>query len=232
MTKVALITAASKGMGAAIARRLHADGFEVALMSKSDGALALAKELGGLGFCGDVTQSEELKKFVNLTMEKYGRIDVVVNNTGHAPKGELLSISDSQWHESLDMMLLNVTRMAQFVVPIMMQQRGGAIVNISSAASVEPTPNFPVSSVIRASLNAYVKLFSHRYAKDNIRMNNVLPGMIDSYPESLEFLRNIPLGRYGTVAEIAATVSFLVNSESGFITGQSLCVDGGQVRGI
>lgn len=230
--KTAIITAAGKGMGAAIARELAEEGYNLALLSASGGAVALAKELGGLGMTGSVTNPDDLQKLVDETMGRYGRIDAVVNNTGHPPKGKLLEIPDEAWHTGLDIVMLNVVRMARIVTPIMIEQGGGAIVNISTFAAFEPDPGFPVSASLRAALAGYTKLYSDEFASQGIRMNNVLPGFIDSYPESEAITQRIPLGRFGKVAEIGQTVRFLLSDGAGYITGQNIRVDGGITRSV
>jgi len=230
--KIAIVTAAGKGMGAAIARELAANNYSVSLMSNSGGAEMLARELDGVGLTGSVTDPGDLGKLVDLTMESYGRIDAVINNTGHPPKGALLEISDEEWHLGLDMVMLNVIRMARSVTPIMMEQGGGAIVNISTFAAFEPDAGFPVSSSLRAGLAGFTKLYADRYAPDGIRMNNILPGFIDSYPESVETRDRIPMQRYGRVGEIAKTALFLVSDGSGYISGQNIRVDGGITRSV
>ncbi|ELR72693.1 3-oxoacyl-[acyl-carrier protein] reductase [Fulvivirga imtechensis AK7] len=181
--RVAIITAAGKGMGAACARELSQQGYQVALMSRSESSLELAQELGGLGVQGSVTEKDDLKKLVNATLGKFGRIDAVVNNTGHPAKGKLLELGEEDWHQGLNLVVLNVAKMAQLVTPVMQKQGGGAFVNISTFAAYEPSPSFPISSVLRAALGSYAKLYADQYAKDNIRMNNLLPGFIDSYPD-------------------------------------------------
>ena len=231
-SKVAVVTAAGRGMGAAIARELAGDGFQLALLSNSGGAEALAPELGGIGMTGSVTEVQDLAALVKRAMDKYGRIDAVINNTGHPPKGPLLEIPDDAWHQGLDIVLLNVVRMARLVTPLMLAQGGGAIVNISTFAAFEPSPAFPVSSSLRAALASYTKLYADQYAAQGIRMNNLLPGFIDSYPESEENLRNIPMGRYGRVTEVAQTARFLVSDEASYITGQNIRVDGGITRSV
>ncbi len=225
--KVAVITAAGKGIGAAVARELAASGYRVSLLSSSGGALSLARELDGIGMTGSVTAPEDLTRLVESTLARYGRIDAVVNNTGHPPKGELLNISDADWHLGLELLVLNVVRMARLVTPVFLAQGGGAMVNISTFAAFEPEPGFPVSSSLRSALAGFVKLYADRYAADSIRMNNVLPGYMDNYPESAANLAKIPMKRYAKVEEVAKTVRFLLSDDAGYITGQNIRVDGG-----
>jgi NAD(P)-dependent dehydrogenase (short-subunit alcohol dehydrogenase family) len=132
----------------------------------------------------------------------------------------------------MDMLLLNVVRMARLVTPSMESQGGGAIVNISTFSAFEPSLAFPVSSALRAALGGFTKLYSERYARTGIRMNNVLPGFMDSYPESAETLAAIPAGRFGRTAELADTVAFLLSDAAGYITGQNIRVDGGLTRSV
>lgn len=230
--KVAIITAAGRGMGAAIAKELAANAYRVALISPSGAAEELAQLLDGLGLTGSVTNPADLQRLVEQTMERFGRVDAVVNHTGHPPKGPLLEIPDEDWHAGLDLVMLNVVRMARLVTPLMEQQGGGSIVNISTFAVFEPDPLFPVSVAMRAALATFTKLYADQYATANIRMNNILPGFIDSLPETEERRHRIPMARYGTVEEIAKTVRFLVSEDSSYITGQNIRVDGGLTRSV
>lgn len=231
-SKVALITAGGSGMGAAAARKLAADGYKVAILSSSGKGEALAAELGGLGVTGSNLSTDDIKRFVDLSLERFGRADVLVNSAGHGPKGPVLDISDEDWHLGMDYYLLNVIRPTRLVTPLMQAQGGGAIINISTAWAFEPDAQFPTSGVFRAGLAAFTKLFADKYASDNIRMNNILPGYIDSLPEKDERREKIPMGRYGSMEEIAATVAFLASPGGGYITGQNLRVDGGIMRSI
>lgn len=229
-TKVAIVTAASQGMGAACARALAAQGYRLVLMSRSTGATALAKQLGGVGLQGSVTEPADLEKLVALAMNEYGRVDAVVNNTGHAASGDLLGLSDADWHAALDLLLLNVVRMARLVTPIFERQGQGAMVNISTYGAHEPTPAYPLSSAIRAALSNFTKMYASRYAAANIRMNNILPGFIDSFPIEDAVRAMIPMARAGRVEEIAATVAFLLSPGGGYITGQNILVEGGLAK--
>lgn len=228
---VALVTAASRGMGAAIARRLAEDGYRLALMSRGPQVEELAAELGALAVRGSVTNLADLEAFVARAHERWGRIDAVVNNTGHAPKGDLLDIPDAEWHEGLELVFLNIVRMARLVVPIMLG-RGGALVNITTFSAVEPSLDYPVSTAMRAGVGAFTKLFAARYGHDSIRMNNVLPGLIDSQEFPPEKREGIPLRRLGRTEEIASVVAWLLSADASYVTGQSIRVDGGLVRGM
>lgn len=231
-TKVALITAAGSGMGAAIARKLAAEGYAVAINSSSGKGEALAAELGGIAVTGSNLEPDVLKALVDAALDKWGRIDAVVNSAGHGPKGPVLDLTDEDWHLGLDVYLMNVIRMTRLVVPVMEQQGGGMIVNISTYAAFEPEEAFPTSGVFRAGLAAFTKLVTDKYAAAGIRMNNVLPGFIDSRPEKEAFRARIPMGRYGRAEEIADVAAFLVSDASSYMTGQNLRVDGGITRSV
>ncbi|CCM78912.1 SDR family oxidoreductase [Rhizobium mesoamericanum] len=230
--KVAVITAGGSGMGAESARRLAGDGYKVAILSSSGKGEALARELGGVGVTGSNQSNDDLKQLVEAAMKQWGRIDVLVNSAGHGPRAPLNEITDEQWRTGMDVYLMNVIRPVRLVTPIMQAQKKGAIVNISTAWVFEPSPMFPTSAVFRAGLAAYTKLFADTYAAENIRMNNVLPGWIDSLPATEERRGSVPMKRYGTSAEVAATIAFLVSDGAGYITGQSLKVDGGLMRSV
>ncbi len=230
--KAAIVTAAGSGMGAACARELASKGNAVALMSLSGKAEDLAKELGGLGLTGSVTEEADLESLVSKTLDRYGRIDGVVNSTGHPASGEILELTDEQWHEALELVLLNVVRMARLVTPVMLRQGGGAIVNVSTFSAFEPSPVFPLSSALRAALAGFTKLYADRYAAEGVRMNNILPGYIESFEIDDETRGSIPMRRRGTVEEIAKTVAFLLSDDAGYITGQNLRVDGGLTRSV
>ena len=230
--RVAIVTAGGSGMGAAAARRLAADGFKVAVLSSSGKGEALAKELSGFGMTGSNQSNEDLRSLVDGTMQRWGRIDVLVNSAGHGPRGPILDITDEQWHAGMDVYFLNVVRPVRLIAPIMKDQRGGAIINISTAWVFEPSAMFPTSAVFRAGLAAFTKIFADRYAADNVRMNNVLPGWIDSLPATEDRRESVPMGRYGRAEEVAATISFLASDGAGYITGQNIRVDGGVTRSV
>lgn len=231
-TKVALITAGGSGIGAAAARHLADQGFKIGILSKSGKGEALAKELGGVGVTGSNLETADLQQLVDAAMAHWGRIDVLVNSAGHAPKKDLLELSDDDWHLAMDILLMNVIRPTRLVTPAMVAQGGGAIINVSSFATFEPDLAFPTSGVFRSGVASFAKMFSDRYASDNLRMNNVLPGFIDSLPEKDERRDRVPMGRYGKVSEVAGLIGYLASEQAAYITGQNIRVDGGLTRSV
>lgn len=229
---VAIVTAASQGIGAATARRLAREGYRLSLFARSEAVSSLAGELRGRATTGSIAVPEDLDRLVDSTLDAYGRIDALVCNTGATAKGDILTIPDADWHEGLDMALLHVMRLARRVTPVMARQGRGSIVNVSSFAAREPSARFPVSSVMRAGLSAFVKLYVGEHAGSGIRMNNVLPGYIDNWPQPLDLVARIPAGRLGRLEEIAGTIAFLLSPDAAYINGQDILADGGFVRGI
>jgi len=229
---VALLTAAGSGIGAAAARKLAADGWQVAILSSSGKGEALARELGGLGVTGSNRETADLQRLVDAALARWGRIDAVVNSAGHGPKGVLLEIGDADWHLAMEFYLLNVVKIARLVTPVMRRQGQGSIVNVSTYAAFEPEAAFPTSGVFRAGLAAFAKLYADDQASHGIRMNNVLPGFIDSLPEKAERRERIPMGRYGRAGEVAELIAFLAGDRSGYITGQNIRIDGGITRSV
>jgi NAD(P)-dependent dehydrogenase (short-subunit alcohol dehydrogenase family) len=232
MKEVAIITAASKGIGAACARELSKRGYQVALFARSEAVHEIAKELNGFGVQGSLTDPADLERLINSTVENYRRIDAMVINHGHPAKGELLNITDHEWHEGLDMIFLSVVRLAKLVTPIFLKNKKGAIVNISSFSAKEPSLPRPVSSAMRSALSSFTKMYAERYAADGIRMNSVLPGWVKTYEVAQEIIANIPLKRAAEADELARAVAFLLSSESSYITGQNILIDGGLIKSL
>lgn len=228
MGKVAIITAASKGMGLACAEKLANEDYQLAILSRSSEIHDLASKFGGIAVQGSTDNAEDLTRLVDATLETYGQIDVVINNTGHPPKGELLELTDEQWKEGFDLALMNVVRMSRLVAPHM--NSGGSIINISTFGAKEPSLNFPISSVARTALSSFTKLFATKYGATGIRMNNILPGFIDSYKAEQETINQIPMLRQGTPDEVAELALFLASDKSEYITGQDFLIDGGLVK--
>lgn len=232
MNKVAVFIAAGTGMGADSAKLLSSKGYKIAIMSSSGKGEELANKLKGLGYTGSNLKERDISTFINKVINFYGRIDVLINSAGHGPKGEILELSDNDWSKGMETYFLNVVRATRLVTPIMKKQNNGSIINISTFAVFEPDSNFPTSGVFRSGLAAFTKIYSNKYANNNIRMNNILPGFIDSLPEKEEFLKRIPLNRYGKVSEISSVVEMLASDGGAYITGQNIRVDGGITRSV
>jgi NAD(P)-dependent dehydrogenase (short-subunit alcohol dehydrogenase family) len=230
--RVAIVTAGGSGIGAAAARALAPDCFHVAVLSSSGKGEALGKELGGIGVTGSNQLIVDLRRLVDQTLDRWGRIDALVNSAGHGPRKPLLELDDPDWHKGLDVYLLGAVRATRLVTPIMQRQKSGSIVNVSSTAGVEPNAAFPTSSVFRAGLAAFAKMFADEHAAENIRMNNVLPGFVDNFPVKDEILAKIPMQRYGGVDEAAALIAFLASDKAAYITGQNIRFDGGMTRSV
>ena len=229
---VALVIGGGSGMGAASARALAEGGFRVGILSASGKGTALAEELGGFCLQGTNRSAEDIGALVDAAVERWGRVDALVNSAGHGPKGPLLELTDADWHEGMEVYFLNVMRALRAVTPVMAAQGGGAIVNISTAWVDEPSALFPTSAFARAGLATVTKLYADAHAAQGIRINNVLPGWIDSLPLVEERRAAVPMGRYGTAEEVGRTVAFLCSPAAGYITGQSLRVDGGLMRSV
>lgn len=232
MKRIAVFIASGSGMGADAAKRLSKKGYKIAIMSSSGKGEKLAKKLNGFGFTGSNLIFSDLEKFIELVLKKYGKIDVLVNSAGHGPKGDILKFSDKDWYDGMETYFLNVVRSSRLVTPIMKKQKKGAIINISTYAVFEPESSFPTSGIFRASLASFTKLYSDQYAKYNIRMNNILPGFINSLKTKKEFIKRIPLRRVGKVEEVSSLVELLASDEGSYITGQNIRVDGGISRSV
>ncbi len=244
--KVAIMTGTGQGIGKGCAIEMAKAGYKVSLMSPSHRSEELAQELGGIGRRGSVLEVADLQAMVDDTMNTYGRIDAVVSNMGHGGSvpeaiktvgfdpefdGPLLEHPDELWHESLDMYVLNVVKLARIITPIMIKQGGGTFVNLSSMNTVEPRAPYPMS-MLRGALHSFAKLYGDRYARHNISMNNLMPGFCENVNLS-EFARmSIPAQRPATFEEIGKACVFLASEDSRYINGQSILSDGGMNRAV
>ena len=228
--KTCLVIGGGWGMGAATAREMHKRGYRLSLMSPSESCEQLAKDLKAVALRGKAENKENLKSIVSFTMEKYGRIDSVLVHVGGPPKGDLLEIDDGDWDKANQMIIKPVISVAKLVTPIMLEQGGGSIVNITTFSAFEPSLTFPTSSVYRAGVSSFTKLFSERYGAKNIRMNCLLPGFTDSLNLPDEFAQLSSLKRLARAEEQAKVAAFLLSDDSSYITGQSIRSDGGVTR--
>ena len=228
--KTCLVIGGGRGMGAATAKEMHKRGYKLSLMSPSDSCENLAEDLKGIALRGKAENKKKLERIVSLTMEKYGRIDSVLVHVGGPPKGDLLEIDDEDWDKANQMIIKPVVSISKLVTPIMLEQGAGSIVNITTFSAFEPSLTFPTSSVYRAGVSSFTKLFSDRYGSKNIRMNCLLPGFTDSLNLPDEFAKLSSLNRLARAEEQAKVAAFLLSDDSSYITGQSIRSDGGVTR--
>lgn len=227
-SKIAIVTAASRGIGAGCARELAAQGYTVSLLARSESVLDLAQELGGMAVQGSMSNQQDLERLVQTTLDRFGRIDAIVNSFGDPPRPDLLDITDEMWIENFEMLFLSVVRLAKLVTEPMKQQGGGAIVNISACDSQEPSLGTPFSGTLRAAMEGFTKLYAKRYQADHIRMNSIAPYFVADSMEELEgwdVPSDLMWGRPATYQELAKTVLFLLSDDAKFITGTTLKVD-------
>ena len=228
--KVCVIVGGGKGMGAAVAREMYKRHYRLALMSPSENCEKLANELDGIAVRGKAENAADTQALFDATMEKYGRIDSLLIHVGGPPKGDLLDIADEDWIKANEMVLLPVIRMSKLVTPIMKDQGGGSIVNITTFSAFEPSLTFPTSSVYRVGVSSFTKLYSDRYGSNNIRMNCLLPGFTDSLDLPQKFADMSTFKRLASAEEQARAAAFLLTDDSTYITGQSIRSDGGVTR--
>ena len=228
--KVCVIVGGGKGMGAAVAREMNKRHYRLALMSPSENCEKLANELEGIALRGKAENAADTQALFDATMEKYGRIDSLLIHVGGPPKGDLLDIADEDWIKANEMVLLPVIRMSKLVTPIMKDQGGGSIVNITTFSAFEPSLTFPTSSVYRVGVSSFTKLYSDRYGSNNIRMNCLLPGFTDSLDLPQKFADMSTFKRLASAEEQARAAAFLLSDDSTYITGQSIRSDGGVTR--
>ena len=253
--RVALVAAASKGLGYGVARALAADGARVSICSRTAkdveaAGQALGDETGAgvMATACDVTDPESINNWVAATVERWGQIDALLVNAGGPPAGFIREISEAQWEAAFQLTLMSSIRMINAALPHM--GRGSAILTVTSSSIREPIERLALSTVMRSGVMGLVKTLADELAGDGIRVNNLIPGRIDTdrvrqldgitasrlgiTPEEARerAMANIPLGRLGSIDDFGAAGAFLLSPAAAYITGASLRVDGGQMRSV
>jgi 3-oxoacyl-[acyl-carrier protein] reductase len=251
--KVAIVGGASMGIGYGIARELAAEGASVAITARRDPGLseAVAKIRAQTGaevlpILADCRRAEDCARVVETTIARFGGIDSLVNNDGAPPLGELASFDDTAWAKAVEQNLMYVVRMTRAVVPYMKERGGGGILNITAISAIQPIPGFGLSVATWGGVIGFAKTLSLEVARDNINVNTICPGYIETQRLEKVFAAGgqdpqvmrrkleaeVPMGRIGSVEDIAGIVALLVSPRGRYITGTAIQVDGGLLRGI
>jgi 3-oxoacyl-[acyl-carrier protein] reductase len=254
--KVAMVAGASRGLGYAVAEALAREGAVVSISSSSQSSIdEAAKRLsaaGGtaLGSVVDVRNGDQIAAWGQKTIERFGGIDLLFSNGGGPPAGAAISFDDAAWQNAVDLLLFSAIRMVRAAVPSMKQRGGGAILMSTSGSVKEPIPNLGLSTVLRASVSALSKTLALELATDRIRVNQIIPGRIDTdrvkQLDQLAAQRSgttadeakkrsiaaIPAGRYGEPSEYGRVAAFLLSNAASYMTGATVQVDGGQIRSV
>jgi 3-oxoacyl-[acyl-carrier protein] reductase len=254
--KVAIVSAASQGLGFASARALADEGVAVVICSRKKKSIeSAAKEIrritrgSVLAVAGDVTKEGDIRRIVETAVREFGTVHIMVNNTGGPPIGEFETLNETAWADGMNLLLLSMVRFTRAVLPYMQKQSWGRVITITSIAAKQPVNDLVISSTLRPGLHALTKLLSNQYASSNVLFNTVVPGFIltkrqeeiiesrahqenSSITEQLHKITSgVPLRRMGTPDEVAAVVTFLASEQASYITGTSIGVDGGLLKG-
>ncbi|MBN1375567.1 MAG: SDR family oxidoreductase [Dehalococcoidia bacterium] len=255
--KTALVSAASRGIGKAIAVGMAKEGANLVICARNeDGLRKTAKEIESsyavkiLPIIADLTKGSEVKSLIQETVDHFGWIDILVTNAGGPPSGPSLNFSDQDWEHAMILNLLSTVRLCREVIPIMQRQGWGRIINMVSVAAKQPLENMILSNSIRAAVLGLAKTLSQEVAKENILINSICPGWIltdrlvsivktraeskeKSYEDELASITaGIPIQRCGTPEEVANLAIFLASERASYITGTTIQIDGGLIKGL
>jgi 3-oxoacyl-[acyl-carrier protein] reductase len=255
--KVAMVAGASRGLGYAVARTLAAEGARVSMSSRDAEAISAAarriqKETGGtvLAVAADVQSPGEIAHWHQMTLDRFEGIDLLYTNSGGPPPGATLSFDDAAWQRAFELLLMSAVRLVRLAVPSMTMRGGGSILLPTSSSIKEPIANLALSNILRAAVSSLAKTLAIELAPKRIRVNQLIPGRIVtdrlreldeatskrlgiSVEEQQQRMESaIPMGRYGDAQEFANAAAFLLSDAAAYITGATLQVDGGMIRGV
>jgi 3-oxoacyl-[acyl-carrier protein] reductase len=255
--KVALVSGASKGLGFAVAKALAGEGASVSISSRDQQAIEAAakrieRETGGkvIAMPVDVRDKAAIERWVAHSVETFGGIDALMTNSGGPPAGDALSFDDAAWQDAAELLLFSTIRMIRAVVPHIERRGGGAVLVSTSSSVKEPVPNLGLSTVLRASVSALSKTLALELASRKIRVNQIIPGRIDTdrvrhldevnakkagttaEQARAKAVAAIPMGRYGNIDEFGRVGAFLLSDAASYMTGATVQVDGGQIRSV
>jgi 3-oxoacyl-[acyl-carrier protein] reductase len=250
--KVAIIGGASLGIGLGIARTLAAEGAKVAMTARREPALREAAEkLRAAGaevipVQADCRRAEDCKRVVKTVAAAWGGVDILVNNDGAPPLGDIMTLNDAAWQKAIEQNLMYVVRMVREAVPHMIRRGGGSVVNITALSAIQPYVGFGLSVASWGGVIGYAKTLSIELAPSGINVNTICPGYIDTTrlekvfaaggkdPSVMrnELISEVPMGRIGTVDDVASLVALLASSRGNYITGTTIQVDGGLLRHV
>jgi 3-oxoacyl-[acyl-carrier protein] reductase len=239
--RTAIVCGASAGMGLAISRALAAEGVNVAMFARRREPLEQeAEQLGALAVRGDVRDPADLERLVERTVQAFGGIDILVNNSGGPPRTSALELSDELLQDAVDLLLHSVVRLTGLCLPYLARSGHGRVINITSSTVCEPVDNLALSNSVRPGVIGWAKTLSREIGADGITVNSIAPGRIDTerlaevYPDgpTEADLQAIPLRRFGRAEEVADVVCFLVSDRASYVSGTTIAVDGGLIRSI
>jgi 3-oxoacyl-[acyl-carrier protein] reductase len=239
--RTAIVCGASQGMGLAIAEAFAREGMNVAMFARRRKVCeAEAERLGALAVQGDVTNPQDCQRLVERTVDAFGGVDVLVNNSGGPPRGPALDVDDESLESAVALLLLSAVRVTNLCLPHLRRSAAGRVINIESSTVKEPADNLALSNAVRPGVVGWAKTLSREVGPDGITVNTIAPGRIDTerlaevYPDgpTEADLKTIPLRRLGRPDEIASVVCFLASDAGSYVTGTVIPVDGGLIRGL
>jgi len=255
--KVALVAASSKGIGYGIAEALAWEGVSVSIASRDERSIHVAAERIGREanadirpYVMDASDKDSIERWVSQSAHDFGGIDILVINAGGPPAGKFSDLTEEHWHHAFQLTLMSAVRMVHASVPEMRKRGGGSILAVTSSSVKEPIENLLLSNVFRSGVTSLIKSLAHEFAKDNIRVNNIVPGRIDTdRVRSLDRINadrngiseetqrskseaSIPMGRYGSIEEFGRAAAFLVSPAASYTTGETFQVDGGLIKTV